>query len=156
MRPLAYFEVRSEKDKVTGCWIWKLKIDSWGYGQFGDVDRRIRSAHRGAWEAAEGSIPEGKCICHRCDNPACVNPAHLFLGTHADNTRDKVLKGRQSKGSSNGQPKMVERDVSIIKTLLTLGVQQRRLAKLHGVSENTISLIKLGRAWRHVVPAVPR
>jgi len=77
------------------CWPWTAGLmGRMGYGNF-SVGGRNRAAHRVAWESANGeSIPDGKFVCHRCDNPVCCNPAHLFLGTHADNMRDARTKGR--------------------------------------------------------------
>ena len=156
MKTLDYFEMRSTKD-TTGCWLWDRHLDR--YGVFRD-EGQLKKAHRGAWEAVNGAVPEGMHVLHRCDVPRCCNPEHLFLGTHADNMRDKVSKGRQSrsklKGSQHGMAKLVEHDVSIIKLLLDLGVQGKRLADLYGVSKSSISLIRLGRKWRHVAPLEAR
>lgn len=154
MRPLEYFETRSTPEPMSGCWLWCGAAQSKGYGLFHDDDKRLRSAHRGVWEAWKGPIPVGAHVLHSCDNPACVNPAHLFLGSNTDNMRDKVSKGRQSqaKGSLNGQAKLIERDVAIIRMLLDLGVKAHRMATLYNVSEQTISNIKANRRWKHVQP----
>jgi len=153
MKTLDYFETRSTKDAGTGCWLWAGALHRDGYGEFSDTGRTSLS-HRGAWEAAHGSIPEGIHVCHRCDVRRCVNPAHLFLGTNADNVRDKVSKGRQSRlrGSHHGRAKLTEHDVRIIKMLLNLGVQSKRLATLYGVSKSGIGFIKTGQHWAHVAP----
>lgn len=79
-----------------GCWLWTRATNAGGYGLFG-LQRRALLAHRVAYAALVGVVPDDLCVCHRCDTPGCVNPAHLFLGTHADNSDDKVRKGRQSR-----------------------------------------------------------
>lgn len=80
----------------TGCHIWAASLDSVGYGLFG-IRRKLFKAHRVAWMLCKGAVPEGLCVLHKCDTPSCVNPDHLFLGTHADNMADKKRKGRVSR-----------------------------------------------------------
>ena len=92
-----------EIDDLNGCWNWKLRKDDGGYGrlkiQLGARDKfRTDGAHRYAYEIFKGPIPKDKEVCHSCDNPACVNPTHLWLGTHKQNMEDMVSKGRSTKG----------------------------------------------------------
>ena len=99
-------------------------------------------------------IPDGMFICHHCDNPPCINPGHLFLGTHADNMKDMALKGRcpngAAKGEGNGQAKLTNNNVIEIKDFLSKAIPQAKIALLYNVSHSTISLIKLGKSWSHI------
>ena|SRR5688572_8536796 len=81
----------------SNCWQWRASITSAGYGKFGAARGRFIDAHRFSWQHHFGEVPSGLLVCHRCDNKLCVNPEHLFLGTHADNMRDMVEKGRAAR-----------------------------------------------------------
>ena len=92
----------------------------------------------------------GECALHKCDNPRCIAPAHLFAGTNKDNIDDRNAKNRQAKGSRQGQSKLTEADIPRIRHLLRLGQSQRSVARLYGVSQRTISYINTGETWSHV------
>jgi hypothetical protein len=107
------------------------------------------SAHRLAWEDANGPIPDGMHVLHSCHNPACVNPDHLRLGTHQDNMRDRQEAQRQARGSTNGRSKLTEDQVLEIWKLKGK-VTQRTLAERFGVSIKAVGHIHSGYRWRHV------
>lgn len=147
-KPIEFFQDRVMVDPKTNCWVWMFARTRKGYGRYFHNKR----AHRGAWEAVNGPIPEGMFVCHKCDNPPCCNPEHLFLGNHEDNVQDKVSKGRQAfqRGTLNGRSVLSEHDVSIIKLLSGLGVRKHLLATLYDVSEGAVSDIRGQRCWAHV------
>jgi hypothetical protein len=136
---------------MSACIEHTKRIDTHGYGQI-IVGERIKQAHRVAWEKARGEIPAGLCVLHRCDNRACVNVEHLFLGTKAENTADMFRKGRApcQKGSKNPHAKLMEKDIPEIRKMLNEGAKLKIIASHFDVSLQTISLIKLRRLWNHV------
>jgi len=89
----------SRVQKTEGCWLWTGCVNSTGYGSGTFGKARTHMAHRFSWEIAHGPIPDGLCVCHRCDNPRCVRPDHLFLGTRSDNQNDRVAKGRHNEAT---------------------------------------------------------
>lgn len=142
-RPVKPFDEKCVPEPNSGCWLWTGAWDSYGYGAVGDN----RKSHRVSYEMHVGPIGPGLCVCHRCDTRACVNPAHLFLGTQADNTADKVAKGRAPRGEgvlrSRLTTKQAEEIIASPKTC-------QELAAAYGVTETTVSYIKSGRTWRHL------
>jgi hypothetical protein len=104
-------------------------------------------AHRFVWKLANGAIPDGLFVLHKCDNPICVNPHHLFLGTQADNMTDKTQKGRQAKGATHGMTKLAEAQV---RDILASEEPLLHLAKRYGMAFNAIWSIKNGLTWKHV------
>lgn len=140
----------------TGCWLWLARTDRRGYGRLAVGGRRARPAHRVAYEAFRGAIGDGMFVCHRCDVPACVNPAHLFLGTPADNARDRDRKGRASRrdrsGERNGRARLTEADVLVIRALPA--VDLAALSRKYGVDRSTIRGAITGKSWCHLPGAV--
>lgn len=133
----------------TGCWEWQKGLFSTGYGQM-SVKGRNRGAHVVAYEIFNGEIPEGMLVCHKCDNPICINPEHLFLGTNKDNMEDMVNKGR-SAVANNGHVKMTEDQVrELLKMYKTGRYSRKELADYFLISINTVSSIINGVSWKHI------
>lgn len=122
----------------TGCWIWFASLNAVGYGQISKNGIQY-GAHRASWEIFKGSIPDGLQVCHTCDNRWCVNPDHLFLGTHQDNSQDMIAKGRGLVREKNGATKLTQLQVDQIQKD---GRPQRVIAREYGVSQPLISLLK--------------
>jgi hypothetical protein len=140
---------RANGDKA--CWIWTGAKDWDGYGLYALEGRRSERATRIAWRLIKGErVPKHLQCLHTCDNPGCVNPAHIFLGTTADNMRDRDQKGRQSRGSFHPKALLTEAQVIDILNLSEAGLSQHAIARRFGVSRAAISGILLGRNWKHV------
>lgn len=135
------FDVQT-RDRSTGCWEWDQHRTRAGYGRV-EVGRRSKMAHRLAF-SHEAEIPEGMCVLHRCDNPPCYNPDHLFLGTNADNTLDMVTKGR------HGKAKLTADKVREIRRLYAEGYRQDAIAGWFDVNPPAISKVLSGSNWSHV------
>jgi hypothetical protein len=142
------FHTKYEIDNATGCWNWTDYKDRGGYGEM-KFNGTGWKAHRVS-VLLDGRDPEGQCVLHACDNPKCVNPNHLRLGTQKENIDDMVKRDRQTKGSNVHCAKLTEADIPVIRDLLSQGVSQKDIAKQFGVSATTIAHIKLGKRWAHV------
>jgi hypothetical protein len=140
-------------DKVAECWEWQAQRSRDGYGKL-QLRGKKHLAHRLSFEVHCGPIPDGINVCHRCDNPCCINPSHLFLGTQADNIADKFAKGRgvtpRLFGADHSQAKLTEADVLAIRAS---SASQSQMAKAFGVSKSTIGSIRTGKTWAK--PAQP-
>jgi hypothetical protein len=138
--------------KHVGCWVWTAARDRKGYGRLYDGGRYVL-AHRLSWELHNGPVPEGVCVLHNCpggDNPACVNPAHLFLGTRTDNAADRDAKGRGARGEQNGRSKLTPESVRVLREQAARGVPRYVLAERHGVNRATVLRALSGQSWAHV------
>ena len=133
----------------SGCWEWAHSVWGSGYGRIVDDGRPLR-AHRVAYEIANGSIPADLLVLHSCDNRRCVNPAHLRLGTHAENMRDRATRNRTAVGERCHRAKLLEEHVREIKSLHAAGAAISDLAREYGVAYQSIWRIVRGRGWRHV------
>ena len=134
----------------NGCWEWSRRRDLEGYGRLNV--RGVRStAHAESYKVHHGDIPTGLCVLHRCDNPPCINPDHLFLGTPEDNNADKFNKGRQAKGERVNTAKLTTVDVLQILRLYAMGHDSiGDLACRFGVCTDSIRNIIRGKTWKHV------
>jgi len=141
----------SKVNKTDTCWLWTgAKAE---YGKFWH-EGRVVSAHRLVYEAMRGPIPDGILVCHHCDNPVCVNPDHLFLGTASANIDDMLQKGRQGytgrRGVKNPKGKLHPYQIREIRIKFSQGQSSSRLAKQYGVNKSTINRIINGDLWSHV------
>ena len=149
------------------CWPWMASIyKRTGYGRFALTHKRMTGAHRASWMFTHGSIPDGLCVLHTCDNRRCVNPSHLWLGTNDENMADMVAKKRSPtglrngkytkpwrtpRGESNGRSKLTSFIIEEIRASLDAGTStQRQLATRFGVAQSMIWAIWHRRAWAHV------
>ncbi len=138
------------KELDSGCWEWQATKNAQGYGRFSICVGHYQkwySAHRLAWEWANEPIPAGLCVLHRCDNPSCVNPSHLFLGTHKENAldRDQKRRRRPPAGEANGRAKLLEADVRAIRSS---PLPNKELAVIYGVRRETIRAARAGVTWK--------
>ena len=165
--PRRAYKRRSVRDRLmervvinaeTQCWEWQ-GYKSKGYGQMGVGSERTYLTHRVSWELAHGPIDDGLFVCHKCDNRACCNPEHLFLGTNLDNVRDSMRKGRFSlqsgnkkplTGESHGMSRFTEEQVREIRSLYREGVTQKAIGARFGVPQGHIHLIVKKKIWKHL------
>lgn len=167
-REIAEFKARTLPAQ-NGCIEWSGNRDTTGYGRF-CFKRRIELAHRAAWRLFKGPVEAGQCVLHKCDNPPCVNPDHLFLGDRGDNARDMSNKGRQwiqrnpsrradtlncppelrPRGESHGNAKLSEADVLAIRRRAFMGESNKALAIDFNCTATLISQVVRGQIWKHV------
>jgi hypothetical protein len=135
-------------DKTGDCWTWCGALDKHGYGAAWDGSR-VLGAHRLSYELTHGSIGSSRVlVMHRCDNPPCVNPAHLMLGSHKDNTRDAMAKGRLACGERSGTAKLTRDVVIAIRRELEAGASQTDLARRFTTDISNIGKILRRETWR--------
>jgi plasmid maintenance system antidote protein VapI len=141
---------RVNKGEPDECWEWTGALTAAGYGLL-TIRGKNHLAHRLAWELTNGPIPEGKHICHKCDNPACCNPSHLWAGSARDNVRDAAKKGRLMHGEGHVFSKLTDEDIPRIHELANdSNVSRREIAEQFGVTRATITDVIYGRTWKHI------
>lgn len=170
--------IPTHRPELGPCWLWLGSRKPSGHGQIssGGPNARLVGAHRVSYELAVGPVAPDMEVCHHCDNPPCVNPTHLFVGTHADNMRDMAEKGRSgpanrpermargdrhgsrlhperlARGARVGGAKLTDDDVRAIRSST---LSQRRLAAQYGVDRRSISFIRQGKTWSHLPGGAP-
>jgi hypothetical protein len=138
-------------NKTDSCWLWTGCRTAGKYGYFSLG--KLMPAHRASWLIHNGPIPEGQCVCHRCDNPICVNPAHLFLGTHKTNAEDRNGKRREARGERHGLAKLTEEDVRQIRALVDPNRYHNgssTVARQFGIDRLTVNAIVHRKTWTHI------
>lgn len=157
------FWLKVAKRAPDECWPWTGFTED-GYGMFW-LEGRPQRASRVSWVLANGPIPHGLFVLHRCDCRACVNPKCLFLGTHLDNMRDMREKGRavcparerpelQARGERSGAARLDNAKVATVRLMAASGLSQRKIAAQFGVDHKTIAAVIHGRTWAHLPGAV--
>jgi hypothetical protein len=130
----------------SGCWIWRGFKDSDGYGRISTPGPKHTAAHRASLEFALGRSLSGHAL-HHCDNPACVNPNHLYEGTDADNSRDKLARQRQARGAKILRCRLTE---SAVRSIKNDNRRNSEIARDHGVATSTVHAVKAGRSWAYI------
>lgn len=137
------------------CWVW-FGANSNGYGNFNRMNKQNILAHRFSWELHKGPIPDGLFVMHMCDNPSCVNPNHLKLGTNKENSHDSVAKGRITNrpavtGENNSKTNLDERHVKLIRLAAMRGIPAKEISDILGLSYEGLRGIIKGRTWKHIL-----
>jgi hypothetical protein len=142
------FESRYIPEPNSGCWLWLGKLNKYGYGRILENGGGELFAHRVSAALAGMVFGDDDLICHGCDNRACVNPSHLFVGSHADNSADMVRKGRSTIGCRNPMARLKESDILAIRA--DTATPAELLAERYGVGQTTIRNYRSGRTWSHI------
>lgn len=147
------FWTRASKGLSDECWEWQAGRNRDGYGKYSwpvGHGKRIRAAHRIAYLLHYGELPDNLFVCHHCDNPSCVNPTHLFLGTALDNGGDSAAKGRRN-GELNSNAKLTDTDVVTIRRRRNAGEKVRDIAKDYvAVTPEQVWAVAANKSWKHL------
>lgn len=140
-----------KSDDPEDCWKWTGDKTKLGYGRF-RINDKLYQTHRVSYALFVDTIPDGMEVCHSCDNRGCVNPSHLWLGTHLENIRDMEKKGRHphnfiARGEKIKNHKLTEKDIHQIRVMIEEGYTQQEIANVFGIARTNISLIKSGKSW---------
>lgn len=130
----------------TPCWVWAACRQESGYGLF-RLDGRMQGAHRASWVLTNGPIPDGMGVRHKCDNPPCVNPEHLWLGTDAEDTADKMSKGRQYKGEKHHSSKLTEAEA---REIISRGMSPAEAWNAYPHARRSAYDVAKGTTWKHL------
>lgn len=141
------FLEKVDKSAPNGCWVWTGSVYPNGYGQFWFKGKYVLS-HRFSYELFKEPIPEGMVVCHRCDNPRCVNPDHLWLGTLKENSADSIKKGRMPTGEKHYCSKLTAAIVREARLERKQGASIQSLAEKYGVTYNPMRRALVGETWR--------
>ena len=140
-------EVTEDED----CWEWNAGTQTKGYGSFGIAPGKTALAHRVAYELRNGNIPDGMCVMHDCDNRKCCNPAHLKVGSIADNNRDMINKNRHAFGERAGNSKLKDQDVINMRSDFWDGKESiEELTERYEVCTTTVRTVVKGKSWKHL------
>ena len=151
---LTRFWLKVKVADANECWEWQAGLFSNGYGQYRVGKKKVK-AHRFSYRIFYGKIPDGLCVCHICDNPKCVNPVHLFLGTHKDNSNDRDRKKRgcynncqPQPGAKNGSSKLNPNQVISILNFCASGISLEKISQAFNISKSQVRNIKHRRSWQ--------
>ncbi len=157
---MLYYTKNRFYDKVllpneNGCMEWQASKRDFGYGAFSLHGGFPIKAHRYSYELFNGKIPKGMHVLHKCDNPPCVAPEHLYLGTDKENSSDRIKRNRHSPppvrfGEKNNKSKLTDNDVINILKLFNSGVSAYKVSKIYNMDKSTIQDIKSGKNWKHI------
>lgn len=147
----AFFDM-TYPEPMSGCWLWGGHTDKDGYGTiYHKTNDGFRRAHRYSYFLYKSEHPKEHCVLHTCDNPICVNPDHLFLGTNQQNTADRHSKNRNAKGAKHGMATLNDSQVLQILTLYATNKYGRcKLERMFNVSSHAIYCIVVGKTWKHI------